>query len=173
MAYVTAYLPALLFQFVTTNWWEETAWMGFVQAPLQERFGPWKAVLLTSPFFALAHISAVFDGTFIQGLVKFLLLTVLVIPIRALLAWVYNRTGSIAFVGLVHAASNASAFGLVPALYQQTGDAGVPFLLLAFAAIAFSRGRLNVHKRTVAPSAATAETPPASPNGAHSAAIRS
>ena len=146
MAYLTAYLPALLFQFVTTNWWEETAWMGFVQAPLQERFGPWKAVLLTSPFFALAHISAVFDGTFIQGLVKFLLLTVLVIPIRALLAWVYNRTGSIAFVGLVHAASNASAFGLVPALYQQTGDAGVPFLLLAVAAIAFSRGRLNVHK---------------------------
>ena len=47
-----------------------------------------------------------FDDTFIQGLVKFLLLTVLVIPIRALLAWLYNSTSSIAFVGLVHAASN-------------------------------------------------------------------
>ena len=91
IAYLTAYLPALLFQFVTTNWWEETAWMGFVQAPLQQRFGPWRAVLLTAPFFSLAHVSAMFDGTFTQGLVKFLLLTVLVIPIRALLAWLYNR----------------------------------------------------------------------------------
>jgi uncharacterized protein len=126
IAYLTAYLPALLFQFVTTNWWEETAWMGFVQAPLQQRFGPWRALLHTAPFFSLAHVSAMFDGTFTQGLVTFLLLTVLVIPIRALLAWLYNRTGSIALVGLVHAASNASAFGLVPALYRQTGDAGLP-----------------------------------------------
>ena len=46
-AYLTAYLPALLFQFITTNWWEETAWMGAIQAPLQQRFGPWRAVLLT------------------------------------------------------------------------------------------------------------------------------
>jgi membrane protease YdiL (CAAX protease family) len=150
IAYLTAYLPALLFQFLTTNWWEETAWMGFVQAPLQQRFGPWKAVLLTTPVFALAHISAVFDGTFLQGLVKFLLLIVLVIPIRALPGWVYNRTGSIAFVGLVHAASNASALGLVPALYHQTGDAGIPFLLLAIAAIALSRGRLNAGNRRTA-----------------------
>ena len=63
LGYVTAYLPALLFQFVTTNWWEETAWMGFVQAPLQQRFGSWKAVLLTSPFFALAHQKQELDQT--------------------------------------------------------------------------------------------------------------
>jgi membrane protease YdiL (CAAX protease family) len=86
IAYLTAYLPALLFQFVTTNWWEETAWMGFVQAPLQQRFGPWRAVLLTAPFFSLAHVSAMFDGTFTQVLVKFLLLAVLVIPSAAGLA---------------------------------------------------------------------------------------
>ena len=166
MAYLTAYLPALLFQFVTTNWWEETAWMGFVQAPLQQRFGAWKAVLLTTPFFALAHISAVFDGTFLQGLVKFLLLTVLVIPIRALLAWVYNRTGSIAFVGLVHAASNASALSLVPALYHRTGDAGLPFLVIAIAVIALSRGRLQPRHGTAstpANSATCAPTPLAGP----------
>lgn len=154
LAYLTAYLPALLFQFVTTNWWEETAWMGFVQAPLQQRFGPWKAVLLTTPFFALAHISAMFDGTFTEGLVKFLLLTVLFIPIRALLGWIYNRTGSIAFVGLVHAASNASAFSLVPELFHRTGDAGLPFLLIAIAAIALSRGRLQSRHGTARTSGA-------------------
>ena len=170
VAYLTAYLPALLFQFGTTNWWEETAWMGFVQAPLQLRFGPWKAVLLTTPFFALAHISAVFDGTFTQGLVKFLLLIVLVIPIRALLGWVYNRTGSIAFVGLVHAASNASAFGLVPELYHHTGDAALPFLLLAIVAITLSRGRLDARHQTAHTSAAKSSSAP--PHGADKAAIR-
>ena len=156
MAYLTAYLPALLFQFVTTNWWEETAWMGLVQAPLQDRFGAWKAVLITTPFFALAHISAVFDGTLTQGLVKFLLFIVIFIPIRALLAWVYNRTESIAFVGLVHAASNASAFSLVPELYHRTGDAALPFLLIAIAAIALSRGRLQSRHPTASTSANSA-----------------
>ena len=143
MAYLTGYLPALLFQFVTTNWWEETAWMGFVQAPLQQRFSPWKAVLITSLLFAFAHISALVEGTIGQIAVKFALLTVVAIAIRALLGWVYNRTGSIAFVGLVHAASNASTFALVPELYHHTGDAAIPFLLLAVGAIALSRGRLQ------------------------------
>ena len=148
IAYLTAYLPALLFQFLTTNWWEETAWMGFVQAPLQQRLGFWKAVLITTPFFAIEHVSGMFDDTFAQGLIKLLILTVLVIPIRALLGWLYNRTGSIAFVGLVHAASNASALALVPALYHHTGDAGLPFLFLAIAAVAITRGRLGTRQET-------------------------
>jgi len=29
VAYLTAFLPALLFQFLTTNWWEESVWMAF------------------------------------------------------------------------------------------------------------------------------------------------
>ena len=160
MAYLTAYLPALLLQFVTTNWGEEAAWMGLVQAPLQERFGGWKAVLITTPFFALAHVSAVFDGTFIRGLVKFLLFIVVFIPIRALLAWVYNRTGSIGFVGLVHAASNASAFSLVPELYHRPGDASLPFLLIAIAAIALSRGRLQSRPGTASNPANSANCAP-------------
>ena len=98
----------------------------------------------------------------------------LVIPIRALLAWIYNRTGSIAFVGLVHAASNASAFGLVPELDHRTGDARLPFLVLAIAAIAFTRDRLAVRDWR-------AQTTPANPAngsaadqiGAEEAAMRS
>jgi hypothetical protein len=64
-----------------------------------------------------------FEDTVVHGLIKFCFLRCLVIPIRRLLAWIYNSTGSIAFVGLVHAASNASAFALVSALYHHTGDA--------------------------------------------------
>jgi hypothetical protein len=39
-AYVTAYLPALLFQFATTNWWEETVWMGFSKHPSNSGSAP-------------------------------------------------------------------------------------------------------------------------------------
>jgi hypothetical protein len=44
-----------------------------------------------------------------------------------------------------------TAFGLVPALYHQTGDAGLPFLLIAIAAIVFSRGRLSASHPTANP----------------------
>lgn len=118
--YLTSFLPALLFQFLTTNWWEETVWTGFIQAPLQDRFGPWRAVLITTPFFALEHISLVWGGTVTDGLIQFALLLLVILPTRALLAWVYNRTGSLALVGLVHAASNAAGLSLRPAVVPLT-----------------------------------------------------
>jgi len=150
LAYLTAYLPALLFQFLTTNWWEETVWMGFFQAPLQRRFGPWRAVLLTAPFFALEHISLVFGGTLSQGLIQFGLLVVVIIPTRALLAWIYNRTSSIALAGLVHAASNAAGLALVPELTSQPGGGGTALLLLGVIVIAATRGRLGQPRHAAA-----------------------
>jgi uncharacterized protein len=141
--YLTAYLPALLFQFATTNLWEETVWLGFFQVPLQHRFGPWRAVLLTTPFFALEHISLVFGGTFGQGLVQFGLILLIILPTRALLAWIYNRTGSIALAGLVHAASNAAGLSLVPQLFHSPGGGGSALLILGLIVIAASRGRLG------------------------------
>jgi membrane protease YdiL (CAAX protease family) len=143
VAYGVCYVPALLFQFVTTNWWEETVWMGFFQAPLQDRFGPWRAVMITTPFFALQHISLVFGGTFSDGAVQFALILLVVVPTRALLAWIYNRTGSLALVGLVHAASNAAGLSLVPQLFHQPGGGGSALLVLGVIVIAATRGRLG------------------------------
>lgn len=37
--------------------------MGFVQAGLQERRGPFRAAVLTGPVFALGHISQVLEGS--------------------------------------------------------------------------------------------------------------
>jgi uncharacterized protein len=141
--YLTAYLPALLFQFVTTNWWEETVWMGFFQAPLQQRFGPWRAVLLTTPFFALEHVSLVFGGTLSEGLIQFALILLVTLPTRALLAWVYNRTRSLAVTGLVHAASNAAGLSLVPQLFNHPGGGGSALLILGVVVIIATRGRLG------------------------------
>jgi membrane protease YdiL (CAAX protease family) len=53
---VNLLLPLLL-TFLPNNWWEEVAWMGFVQARLQRRRGPVLAAVLTAPLFALQHIS--------------------------------------------------------------------------------------------------------------------
>jgi uncharacterized protein len=162
IVYLTTYLPALLFQFVTTNWWEETVWMGFFQAPLQDRFGPWRAVLLTTPFFALQHISLVFGGTLGEGLVQFALILLVTLPTRALLAWVYNRTSSLALAGLVHAASNAAGLSLVPQLFHSPGGGGSALFLLGILVIAATRGRLGRPTRQPRPAAAI--TPPDSVN---------
>lgn len=158
IAYLTVYVPALLFQFLTTNWWEETVWMGFFQAPLQRRFGPWRAVLLTTPFFALQHASLVFGGTLGQGLTQFALIVLVIIPTRALLAWIYNRTGSLALAGLVHAASNAAGLGLVPALTHRPGGGGAALLLLGVIIIVATRGGLGYPRPTPEPDPATAES---------------
>jgi hypothetical protein len=37
-AHATVYLAALLFQVLSTNWWEEAVWLRFFQAALQRRY---------------------------------------------------------------------------------------------------------------------------------------
>lgn len=164
VVYLTTFLPALLFQFLTTNWWEETVWLGFFQAPLQDRFGPWRAVLLTTPFFALEHISLLFGGTVGDGLGQFTLILLVTLPTRALLAWVYNRTGSLALAGLVHAASNAAGLSLVPQLFHSPGGGGSALLVLGIVVIVATRGRLGLPTRWGRPAATI--TPPDSTNPA-------
>ena len=58
-ALVSALVFGLLVQTVVSlvpnNWAEEVAWMGFVQARLQDRTTPMRAAALTAPLFALQH----------------------------------------------------------------------------------------------------------------------
>jgi uncharacterized protein len=148
--YTTAWLPALGMQFLTTNWWEEMVWTGFFQAPLQERFGPMRAVLIATPFFALEHASLAFaDRTLADGLVYLLVLTAAVVPVRAFLAWVYNRTGSLAVVGLTHAALNAGA-ALAP-LFTGPVDGVLPLVVLGLVVIVATRGRLGLPRSADTP----------------------
>ena len=127
-------------------------------------------MLLTTPFFALEHISLVFGGTVGEGLVQFGLILLVTVPTRALLAWVYNRTGSLALAGLVHAASNAAGISLVPQLFHSPGGGGSALLLLGIIVIAATRGRLGLPRRR-RPAAAT--TPPDSTNPARVASTPS
>jgi uncharacterized protein len=152
-------LTALLFGFVlqgvlvfaTNNLWEEVAVMGFVQARLQDRHGPMRAVVLATLLFTYQHITLLIaSGSFAVLLVFFL---VTVFGFRALLGWTYNRTDSLFIVGLVHAASNAatggSGFfgsGLLGTLYESqfaTVLHLVAALIVGLAVIAVTRGRLG------------------------------
>ena len=90
------------------NLWEEVAWMGFVQARLQERHGAMRAALIAAPLFALQHTALFIQNDAVTVVVLLLAFIALVIPFRALMAWLYNRSGgSLFLVGLVHALSNA------------------------------------------------------------------
>ena len=82
--------------------------MGFVQARLQEWRGPLMAALISGPLFAVQHISLVFGNPVLVGALVMLIAIVLAIPFRFLTGWVYNRTGSLFLVGLLHAAGNAT-----------------------------------------------------------------
>ncbi len=96
---------------LTNNWWEEVAWTGFVQARLQERHGPARAAVLVGPLFALQHVSLTVGNGPVLGAVFMVAFALVAIPFRALQGWVYNSTGSLFVVGLVHAAGNAAASG--------------------------------------------------------------
>ncbi|HEX9999241.1 MAG TPA: hypothetical protein VGB74_02210, partial [Actinoplanes sp.] len=58
--------------------------------------------------------------------------------------WLYNRTGSVALVGLTHAAANAIGATLIPRLYHQSGDGILPLAILGLLALAITRGRLGL-----------------------------
>lgn len=150
-AYLGAYLPALAMQFLTTNWWEEMVWAGFFQVPLQERFGPMRAVLLTTPFFTLQHAFLAFDGdnTVLEGLAHLLVLAVAVVFVRAFLAWVYNRTGSLAVVGLTHAATNACA--ALAAVFAGPADGVLLLAVLGLSVVVTTRGRLGLPRSSATP----------------------
>lgn len=146
------YIVSLVVVFVTVNWWEEIAWMGFVQARLQQAHGAMRSSVVTGIVFAFGHITLVVGEGATGALTLMALLIAVSIPFRALQAWVYNRTGSLFVVGLVHAAGNAVALGSIMGdgmlirLYGDSSLSGLVFPILAvmgLVAIAATRGRLG------------------------------
>ncbi len=98
--------------FLLVNWWEEAAWTGFVVHRLQPRIGPMRTSIVTTWLQAVIHLPLVFiadgvtDGRVQTDQVPFYLaaLFLLPIPVRVIITWLYNTTGSsVPVVGLFHA----------------------------------------------------------------------
>jgi len=167
-AWLAAVTTGLLLQmavgFATTNLWEEAAWMGFVQVRLQTRYGVIAAAVITAVLFMLQHVPLMVAQD--MNLVVPVLFFVLVIPFRALMAWIYNRTDSLFVVGLVHAAGDAAVagtiagVGLLPRLYEgyDVGLFGIAAdVVIGLVVIVATRARLGMPARpTPQPVTATA-----------------
>ena len=169
-ALVSGLLVQLILVFLTSNWWEEVAWTGFLQSRLQDRHGPVRAALLTGPLFALQHVSLAVGNGLVGAVAVLVFITAMAIPFRFLQGWVSNRTGSLFVVGLVLAAGNASTdgsgfagTGFLPRLYP--GQTVGPVHLVASAALglvvlAATRARLGRPRDEVAPASTAPAEPP-------------
>ena len=151
-AYVTGTVLQTVVHLLTNNLWEEVAWTWFVQARLQERYTPSRAVLLTAPLFALQHLALVADGGSAGAvLLVTSALVLLALPYRAAIGWLYNRTHSVLLAGVAHACGDAMDTGSVlgegflPELYGRSlGPVNLfAFAILGTAAWVATRGRLG------------------------------
>ena len=148
-ALLSGFALSILLALVPNNWLEEAAWSGFAQARLQRTHAPAVAALVIAPLFALQHVSLA-----VGNWIALVLLAVLAVPFRMLTGWLWNTTGSLLLLGLLHAAGNAagpgSGFtdGFLRRLYpEQASTAGLVHLL-AFALVGLvvliaTRGRLG------------------------------
>ena len=156
-ALLSSFVLQIGLNLLPNNWAEEVAWSGFVQSRLQDRHGPWRAALLAGPLFALQHVSAVADATLGEAVFLMVVLAVLATPYRFVTGWVYNRTGSLLLVGLLHAAGNAAATGsgflpgFVRRLYPESQLAGIAhlvvFAVVGIVVVIATRGQLGRPRR--------------------------
>jgi uncharacterized protein len=153
-ALVSGLLLQTVILLVTVNLWEEVGWMGFVQARLQARRGVVLAAVITAVLFALQHLPLFIANGLVNaaGLVFLAAFIVVSIPFRALQGWLYNCTGSLFLVGLLHAIGDATtqgslAIGFLPRLY---GNSDVSLFhifalaLIGLVVIAATRARLGM-----------------------------
>ncbi|MGY1809305.1 CPBP family intramembrane glutamic endopeptidase [Blastococcus sp. SYSU D00669] len=159
-AVVSGLVLQTVLSLVPNNWAEEVAWMGFFQARLQDRTTPMRAAALTAPVFALQHVVLVVGNSVVLAVVFMIGLILINIPVRALMGWTYNRTGSLFIVAVLHAVGNGvgggSGFGdgFLPRLYPGADFVGLmhfpAYALIAVVVIVATRGRLGQPRRRTA-----------------------
>jgi len=152
----TLVLPRFLIRVVLFQFFEEAGWMGFLQARLQDRYGPLKAVVLAEIPFALWHLPSVMIelGLGIAQLPLALgllgILAIFQLFGRVVIMWLYNNTHrSVLLVVLFHSSHNITTGELgrefIPgwsegsALLIASGVVALAAMLI----IVFTRGRLS------------------------------
>ncbi|MDJ1134795.1 CPBP family intramembrane glutamic endopeptidase [Streptomyces iconiensis] len=107
---LTAYLPALVLQMVTTGLAEEPGWRDFAMPRLQRRYGPVGGTMVIGPLWGVWHLPLFLtewggwpDASWNMP-VEFLLTTV---AFSFVMTWVFNRTGeSLPLAMLLHTSVN-------------------------------------------------------------------
>jgi membrane protease YdiL (CAAX protease family) len=147
----TLILPNLLIRVVFLNTLEEIGWLGFLQARLQDEYGPWKACLLVEIPFALWHLPGLMGDT--GGQISLALMLGGVFAVfqlcgRFVNMWLYNNCNrSVLLPALFHATFNTTInlyAGQVLPVPAQAWFFIVSSVLAAAAIliVIFTRGRL-------------------------------
>jgi uncharacterized protein len=162
----TLILPSLLIRIVFLNTIEEIGWLGFLQARLQDEYGPWKACLLVEIPFAFWHLPGLLSDTGGQlslALIYGCVLAIFQLCGRFVIMWLYNNANrSVLLAGIFHATFNTTintyAGQVIPVpaepwFFIVSGVVAVAAVLI----VVFTRGRLSykpehVSKTTEAPS---------------------
>lgn len=148
----TLILPDLLLRILLLNLAEEIGWTGFLQARLQDKYGPLKAVVLTEIPFALWHLPFVLvdtDGQLLLALGFLGILAIAQLFGRVIIMWLYNSTRySVLLVGLFHAAHNTTINRFTAEFIPGSAEAGFLItegvvVLAAVLIIILTRGRLS------------------------------
>jgi membrane protease YdiL (CAAX protease family) len=152
----TLVLPRFLIRVVLFQFFEEAGWMGFLQARLQDSYGPLKAVILAEIPFALWHLPSVMveQGLGLAQLPLALgllgILAIFQLFGRVVIMWLYNNTHrSVLLVVLFHSSHNITTGELgrefIPgwsdgsALLIASGVVAVTAVLI----VVFTKGRLS------------------------------
>jgi membrane protease YdiL (CAAX protease family) len=163
---LTVVLPQLVLLIVFYNLAEEVGWTGFLQARLQDRYGPLKACVIVTVPFALFHLPS-WMVEFELGLTQLHLALALtgVFGIsqlfgRVIIMWLYNNTNySVLLVGMFHSSFNVttSAFGpFIPLPAGSTFLISAPVVAVAAVlVVVLTRGRLSYEPDRTAQPAAT------------------
>jgi uncharacterized protein len=104
---VTGFLPAVAITALITGLGEEPGWRGFALPRLQAKYGALLGILILNVLWQLWHLPNILFQP--GGVGGFALWTLATIANGFILAWVYNRTGSLLLVLLLHATQNKSA----------------------------------------------------------------
>jgi membrane protease YdiL (CAAX protease family) len=107
---ISAFIPGLLLQMVTTGLAEEPGWRDFALPRLQRRFGPLVAAMVLGPLWAVWHLPLFlteWGGWPEADWTRPVAFAVFCIAFNVVMSWVFNRTGeSLPLAMLLHVSVN-------------------------------------------------------------------
>ena len=138
---------------------EEIGWRGFALPRMQSRFGPLKATLLLSVFWAFWHFPEFFSSAQLGGpgtglsafYIHLPIFLLMVVALAIIMTWVFNHTGGSVFIAILLHASFDTFGSVVQPLFSAPIVSGtnLPFALgmvvLAISILILTRGRLGHH----------------------------
>jgi membrane protease YdiL (CAAX protease family) len=149
-----AYLPALVFQLLTTGLAEEPGWRDFALPHLQPRFGPLRGTLILGPLWGAWHLPLFLTDWAGWPDVNWVMVIEFVAAATAfsvVMTWVFNRTGeSLPVAMILHTSVNnffsVAWVAIFPAIdfhHDTTHILLIASTVVAIVVIAATRGRLG------------------------------